>query len=191
MIRCYVGPMFSDKSAKLIDIYKDIWNKRVVLAVKPIIDTRDGSFIKSKKYPGEDISAEIVSTIEDIKNLIIKGDYKTVLIDEAEFLTGDVSTLIDLSVILDIDFFISGLSMTSEQKPFGIMGDILAVSDEVIHVRGSCQDCNRPAYYTYSLDETKCEQIKVGDDYISLCPSCLKRRYLKNQKMLTLGRVNQ
>lgn len=191
MIVSYTGPMFSDKSAALIEKYNSIWNKNIVVAVKPRIDTRDGASIISKKYPDEKIPAMLVDTIEDIKKIILEGCYKTVLIDEAEFLTGDVSELVDLSVLLDINFYISGLNMTSEQEPFGIMPDILAVSDEIIHIHGSCQDCGGKSSYTYSLDESKVNQIKVGNDYISLCPNCLKKRYLKNKyKVLELKEQN-
>lgn len=190
MIVSYTGPMFSDKSASLIDVYKNTWNKSLVTAVKPRIDTRDGSYIKSKKYPDESIPAVYVDSITDIKNHVLNGGYKIVLIDEAEFLTGDVSELVDLSVLLDINFYISGLNMTSEQNPFGIMGNILAVSDKIIHIHGSCQDCGLPSYYTYSLDESKNTDIKVGNDYISLCPGCLKKRYLKMNKAKILERKN-
>ncbi len=182
--------MFSDKSAKLIEVYTNIWNKRLIVALKPRLDKRDGAYIKSKKYPHIKIPARSIETIEEIKDIIINEGFKTVLIDEAEFLTGDVRDLIDLSVILGIDFYIAGLNMTSELEPFGIMADILAVSDEIMHVRGYCQDCNKPAYYSYSLNADKIQRIEVGDNYISLCPDCYKRRTLKQSgKYLTLWRI--
>ena len=190
MIRTYTGPMYSDKSASLIDIYNGLWNKDIVVAFKPKHDVRDGAVIKSKKYPGVEIPAIFVDTVEEIKEYVIKGSYRTVFIDEAQFLEGDVSNLVDLSVILDVDFYIAGLNMTSEQEPFGIMANFLAVSDETIHIRGYCQDCNKPSFYSYCLDEEqKTGMIKVGNDYISLCPACLKRRVLtKNGQRLTLRR---
>lgn len=65
MIVSYTGPMFSDKSAELIDIYRSIWNKSIIVAIKPRIDTRDGAFIKSKKYPDESIPAILVDSISE------------------------------------------------------------------------------------------------------------------------------
>lgn len=190
MIKCFTGPMFSDKSAYLVEIYEQLWNKDISIAFKPEIDSRDGDSIKSKKYPDKTIPAQFVKTTDDILKYIIEGNYKTVLIDEAQFLSGNARDLVDLSVILDIDFYIAGLNMTSEQEPFGFMQDILAVSDETIHVHGYCQDCNKPSYYSYSLSSDKVGQIKVGDEYISLCPNCLKRRILqKRGKKLMLRSV--
>lgn len=189
MIKSFVGPMYSDKSAHLVEIYNSIWNKAIILAFKPKIDTRDGSAIKSKKYAGIEIPAIFVDSIEEIKKHVITSNCRTVFIDEAQFLTGDVHELVDLSVILGIDFYIAGLNMTSEQEPFGIIPNILAVSDDIVIVNGYCQDCNKPSVYSYSLDTEKIEKIKVGNEYISLCPSCLKRRILKsnnNAKSLRL-----
>lgn len=188
MIRCFTGPCFSDKSASLIDIYSALWNKEIAVAFKSKKDIRDGSFIQSKKYPGVKIEAIAVDTIEEIKDIVLAGNYKTVFIDEAQFLQGDASVLVDLSVMADVDFYIAGLNMSSEQIPFGIMADILAVSDETNHIRGYCQDCNKPSVYSYSISkEEKTEMIQVGNDYVSLCPACLRRRTLaKDAKTLSL-----
>lgn len=183
MIRSYTGPMFCDKSACLIEIYKRIWNKNVCAVFKPKIDTRDGEKLKSKKYPDVEIPAIFVDSIEEIQKTILEGGYKTVLIDEAEFLTGDASVLVDLSVMLGVDFYIAGLNMTSEQVPFGIMPNILSVSDEINIIHGFCEDCNKPSVYSYSLNEEKKDAILVGDNYISLCPECLKKRLLKKNEI--------
>ena len=190
MIRTFTGPMFSDKSASLIDIYTCLWNKDIVIAFKPKQDVRDGAVIKSKKYEGVEIPAALVETTEEIKESIINSKFRTVFIDEAQLLKGDVRELVDLSVILNIDFYIAGLNMTSEQEPFGIMAHILAVSDEITHIHGYCQDCNKPSCFTYSLNENKKGQVEVGDNYVSVCPECLKRRTLTNSRnKLTLRRV--
>ena len=130
MIRTYVGPMFSGKSDSLITIYNKIWNKKLVLAFKPKCDSRDGASIKSKNYDVE-IPAIYIKDLKEIKKHIKDKNIHTIFIDEAQFLTGDVKELVYLSVVEEIDFYIAGLNMTSEQKPFGIMPDILAVSDTV------------------------------------------------------------
>lgn len=185
MIKSYVGPMYSGKSDALIKDYKSIWNKDLIIAFKPRKDFRDGPFIKSKNYE-EKIPATFIDNIDEIINYIKDGQYRTVLIDEAELLEGDATILADLSVLLDIDFKIAGLNMTSEQEPFGIMGDILAVSDEIEVIKGSCQDCARPSIYSFYMGDDKDGQIKVGDtNYISLCPRCLKMRK-KTSKVLNL-----
>ena len=79
--------------------------------------------------------------------------------------------------------------MTSEQKSFGIMGDILAVSDDIEIITGFCQDCNKPSRYSFYEPE-KTEDVAVGDNgYVSLCPSCLRKRVMRRDevKRLVLG----
>lgn len=189
MIKSFVGPMFSGKSDALISTYTKIWNKSLVAAFKPKNDSRDKDEIKSKNYEIS-IPAIYIEDLSEILDYVQKNNIRTVFIDEAEFLTGDVSLLVDMSVILEIDFYIAGLNMTSEQKPFGLMPDILAVSDEVINITGFCQDCNRPSVYSYYISDDKDSDILVGDaNYVSLCPSCLRKRKGKRLILTRDGEV--
>ena len=181
MIRTYVGPMFSGKSDSLITIYNKIWNKKLVLAFKPKCDSRDGASIKSKNYDVE-IPAIYIKDLKEIKKHIKNKNIHTIFIDEAQFLQGDVKELVYLSVVEEIDFYIAGLNMTSEQKPFGIMPDILAVSDTVHTITGFCQECNKPSTFTY-YEAKKKSDVLVGDEgYVSLCQRCLKKHMLKGKK---------
>ena len=110
-----------------------------------------------------------------------KKNTRTIFIDEANFLKGDVSILVELSVDMNIDIYICGLNMTSEQKPFGIMPQILAVSDYIDIKKGYCTDCNREASYTFFEGE-KDGDIIVGDSgYITLCESCLTKRRKRDE----------
>lgn len=185
MITTFVGPMFSGKSDSLINIYNKIWNKDIVIAFKPANDVRDENFIKSKNWETK-IPAIYISDLSEIRAYLEGGKYKTVFIDEAQFLKGDVSVLTDLSVEYDIDFYIAGLNMTSEQNPFGIMPNILAVSNTVQVITGFCEECNKPSYYTYYEGE-KSGDVLVGDNkYKSLCPACLAKKLAsKNVKSRT------
>lgn len=179
MIKSYVGPMFSGKSDGIISLYNNIYRKDLVLCFKPQIDTRDGASIKSRNNDLT-VPAIIINDLSEIPTYVIDKGIRTVIIDEAEFLTGDVQILVDLSVLYEIDFYIAGLNMTSEQQPFGIMPDILSVSDEIENVKGFCTDCNRPSVYTYYENNDKSNDVLVGDSgYTSLCPNCLKKRLEK------------
>ena len=48
MITTFIGPMFSGKSDKLIEIYNSIYNKKTIFTFKPYLDTRDDCYIKSR-----------------------------------------------------------------------------------------------------------------------------------------------
>ena len=186
MINTYVGPMFSGKSDSLINIYSKIWNKDIVMAFKPKNDTRDENYIKSKNSDLI-IPAYYIEYLEEIYDYIDEREkngkhVSTIFIDEAQFLKGSVDVLTDLSVNYDIDFYIGGLNMTSEQKPFGLMPYIMAVSENVDVIKGFCVECNKPSIYTYYEGE-KDSDVLVGDgNYTSLCRKCLAKKGIKIRK---------
>lgn len=175
MIKTFVGPMFSGKSDALIGIYNKIWNKDLVCAFKPNKDGRDGDEIKSKNYEIT-IPAICIDDVGEIKNYVINNNIHTIFIDEAQMLQGDVTELVDLSVLFDIDIYIAGLNMTGEQKPFEMMGHILAISDSIETINGFCQECNKPSVYSLYIGDDALPEVLIGDQYyVSLCPRCLKR----------------
>lgn len=181
MIHVKTGPMFSSKSAVLIERYNNIWNKDRVVCFKPKVDSRDYGIIKSRTSETK-IDAICIEKLEDIYKYIDSAT-RTIFIDEIEFLEGDVHVLLDLSINYDIDFYISGLNMTSEQEPFGIMPNVLAIADEIEILPASCYDCNKDAAYTYYELQDKRDTVKVGNDgYIPLCASCLKKRREKEKQ---------
>ena len=179
MIKTFTGPMFSGKTTALLSTYFNMWNKNGIICFKPKMDTRDDG-IKSRNFD-ENISAIEIDDLSEI-NDYLKKNTKTIFIDEANFLKGDVSVLVNISVDKNIDVYVSGLNMTSEQKPFGIMPNILAVSNEIEITNGYCSICNREAHYSY-FEGNKDGDIVVGDNgYMSLCEDCLRKK--RNKKEL-------
>lgn len=170
MIKVITGAMFSGKSYRLIEILNKL-NTNTIKIFKPRIDTRDNEFIKSRNC--EDTYKGIL--IYDLKEIpqYINDDIKTIIIDEAQFLTGDIKIIIDLH-LKGYDFIISGLNLTSEQKPFGIMRDIMCVATDVEILKARCRCCDKNnAEYTYSANENKNNDILVGGCYLPICRECL------------------
>lgn len=170
--------MFSGKTSALLTTYFNMWNKSNIMCFKPKINTRDDG-IKSKNIK-ENVSAIEIDDLSEIMGYI-KKNTRTIFIDEANFLNGDVGVLTQLSVDKNIDIYVAGLNMTSEQKPFGIMPNILAVSDYIEISKSYCTVCNREASFTY-FEGNKSDDIEVGDSgYISLCEDCLRKRRKKDE----------
>lgn len=165
--------MFSGKTNTALTLYHKIWNKKHVLCFKPKIDTRDYGVIKSRDYQ-EGVPAICIESLEEICNYI-DDSTRTIFIDEAQFLKGSYRVLNYLSIVCDIDVHVIGLNIDVNQEPFGIMPEILAISDEVVHIKAICYDCNKEASYTYY--DGQYDGIAVGDEnYYPLCRSCLKKR---------------
>ena len=177
MITVYSGPMFSGKSAGLLTAYDNIWNKDNILAFKPKTDTRDYGIIKSRKSSIL-INAICIKDLKEIKKHINKNT-KTIFIDEIQFLSGDVSEILKLSINRDIDFHIAGLNMTSEQKPFGIMPQVMAIADQIYIYKAVCFDCNKPAGFSFYENEKDGDELVGSKGYVPLCRNCLKKRRKK------------
>ena len=187
MIYVYTGPMFSEKSKALINTYNLLTNESQAKALcfKPSKDNRDKTKIRSRALK-QQIDAIVIKTFEDILKYI-KEDTKYIFIDEIQFITGNYNILMDLSIEKDIDFYIAGLSLTSEQKPFGEMPNILAIANEIITLYALCE-CGHEAAYSY-CKENKTSDILIGDkEYKPVCRECLIK-YRKGKTNERKGRI--
>ena len=179
MITTFTGPMFSGKSKKLIDVYNSFYNKKNIICFKPNLDTRDSMIITSRDTELE-IRTFLIDYLEDIPNILdnmkdLNKEGRIILIDEAQFLKGNVKILLRLSIEKDYYIFISGLNLTTDLKPFGIMGDILAISDEIHFLKSSCYYCGRLASYTKCLVDKKQDILVGSNEYVPICNYCLKK----------------
>ena len=174
MIKVITGAMFSGKSFELIELLKAL-DMNTVKIFKPNIDTRDKGIIKSRATS----KTYTALLIDDLKKIpqYIDNNTKTIVIDEAQFLTGDISIIVDLH-LKGYDFIIAGLNLTSERKPFGLMKDIMCIATDIEILKAKCICCNKiNADYTYSIKNKK-EDILVGEYYIPICRECLGGKIL-------------
>lgn len=175
MIKVITGAMFSGKSFELIELLKAL-DMNTVKIFKPNIDTRDKGIIKSRVT----LETYMALLIDDLKEIpqYIDNNTKTIVIDEAQFLTGDISIIVDLH-LKGYDFIIAGLNLTSERKPFGLMRDIMCVATDIEILKAKCAVCGLiKAEYTYSANNKKEGDILVGEYYIPICRECLGGKIL-------------
>lgn len=166
-INVFTGPMKSGKSQMIInEANRQVIAGKKIQMFKPKLDTRDYENIADRN--GNKLTAINITDIEEIKNY----DADVYVIDEFQFLNGSVNTIEEMAS-KGKKFFIAGLNLTAEKKPFGKMGDLLCVSDNVQMLTSICEICkNDNAIYTY-CKESKDSDILVGDSqYIPVCRSC-------------------
>lgn len=167
-INVFSGPMKCGKSATLIkEANNQIANGKNVKFFKPLMDDR---FSKDNivDRDGNTFPAINIERIDEIENY----DADVYLIDEFQFLEGEITTIQKL-VNKGKKFYIAGLNLTTEKKPFGKMGDLLCNSDNVRMMTAHCECCKqREAIYTYCTVE-KIGDILVGEDmYMPVCSEC-------------------
>lgn len=171
MITTYIGPMFSGKSDKLIKVYDSIYNKKNIISFKPVEDSRDLGIITSRDSETK-IKCHLIHTFEDILTIIKsidKFEGKIILIDEAQLIDGDPNVLHYLSIMEHFNIYIAGLQLTSDLKLFGKMGCILAISDKIVKLRGTCYYCGKPGDYTKCLVNKDTDILIGNDEYICTC----------------------
>ena len=174
LINVFTGPMKSGKTSKLISIYEDLseTTKYKCMMFKPLIDNR----FSNTEVVSRDGERIVCVNIDSIYDLLSYRDLVDIFfIDEFQFIKGQ-----DLHIILNsfIDegkkFYIAGLNLTAERKPFRNMPQLLALADEVEYLEARCDKCGKPAIYTYCKNKKK-DDILIGDsEYLALCHNCYK-----------------
>ena len=144
-INVFAGPMKCGKTQKIInELDRQLIAGKDIKVFKPKIDTRfGGSNIVTRV--GKEVAAINIDQIDELKNY----DAEIYFIDEFQFLDGDVNTIEEMAQT-GKKFYISGLNLTAEKKPFGKMGDLLCIADNIQMMTSICEVCkNENAIFSY------------------------------------------
>lgn len=163
MLTVITGPMFAGKSSKLLSIARAnlIAGKRVGY-FKPKRDDRDGDVIAT--HDGVSVECNVASNSANLYEKFRK--YDVFCIDEAQFF--DSQSLIQFVTqavyFSDKEVVISGLSQDSDGRPFGAMPHLLAIADDIIHLKAVCSSTLEigAATRTYRKDKSNTNQVAVG-----------------------------
>lgn len=177
-LHAYVGAMGVGKTSLLCDRFKkDTESGLSVLAVRPIIDTRDNDPYVIRSRQGHSIPCIPVNTLDELFESDLKGIDK-IYIDEVQFF-GDVlevEAMFDLNMN-GIDVEVYGLDLNAFSEDFGVMGLLLARADVVYKISNKCPVCKaHPIRFTANTGELSDSEVNVGDldEYKPMCKVCFK-----------------
>ena len=149
------GPMFAGKSEKMIQALQQGQLLDIVIN-KPLVlkHSFDQARYDNKHIVSHSKQIFPCNLIDDegLKTLSINDAYDWIFIDEAQFFSS--SLLVDTCINFlhhGINICCAGLNQDSFGKPFGAMGDILALSDHIIHLTARCSICQQAATKTHRL----------------------------------------
>lgn len=144
-INVFSGPMKCGKSMQIINEFnRQLVTGKNVMLFKPTLDNRMGDNIIGTRN-GIKVEAKNITDIDELQNY----DADVFFIDEFQFLNGDIKTIEQLAE-KGKKFFIAGLNLTSDKKPFGKMGDLLCIADNIKMMTAICEICkNDNAVYSY------------------------------------------
>ncbi|MUT66275.1 thymidine kinase [Paenibacillus sp. NEAU-GSW1] len=150
IVTVITGPMFSEKSGELIRRCQKLaqFGRMKVAAYKPAEDYRFGQAeIVSRigyRLPAASISRELP---EDQIRKVLKEteEADVVAFDEVQFFAEPIFELISALAAGGKQVITAGLNMDYRGKPFGSIGQLLAVADEIVKLSAFCAVCGSPS----------------------------------------------
>ncbi|HXH30499.1 MAG TPA: thymidine kinase [Bacteriovoracaceae bacterium] len=185
-IEVICGPMFSGKTEELIRRVKraQIAKQRVQI-FKPSIDVRyDKEDVVS--HSSQVIKSEPVDSAVDIL-IRLKDSTRVVAIDEIQFFDENITKVVSKLAARGYRVICAGLDLDYRGEPFGPMGTLLALADEVIKIHAICTVCGAPATRSQRLSKSK-ETVLLGetDTYEARCRGHYQLEDTEEQGLLPL-----
>lgn len=183
-INLILGPMFSGKTTKLIEIYREAQFCNInTIVINHKLDTRYSNN-KLSNHDREMIPCIFLDKLYDMKqesSVLIKimcAD--VILINEGQFFSDLKAWVLELCETYNKKIYISGLDGDYKRDKIGTILDLIPYCDSVEKYTSFCSYCKNgtKGLFTHRLSK-ETEQICVGsDNYIPLCRKC----YIENTR---------
>ncbi len=168
-----VGPMFSGKTSKLLEIYKQCKFCNIpVIIINHEIDNRYHETFMSNhdKIMAPCIKTGILHDIferEEIKNS------EVILINEGQFFP-DLYDAVYKMVYLGKKVYVSGLDGDFKLQKFGQILDLIPLCDKITKLTSLCSKCKNgtPGIFSMRLTDEKEQTVVGSDNYIPVCRKC-------------------
>jgi len=179
----YMGPMYSGKTSKLLELYKQFAFCN--------IDTAVVNFAEDDRYTKE----SIVSTHDQqtipctlsmslFESFPIESEtfnkFSVYLINEGQFFPDIVEwTKIAISRPHNKRVYICGLDGDFKRNVFGNWLDLIAYSDTIEKLTSICWDCREEsAIFSHRMTGETRQKVIGSDSYIPLCRNCYEERHI-------------
>jgi thymidine kinase len=198
-LELFIGPMFSGKTSKLVEIYKQCLFCNIQVAVInhsidkryddtllsthdkimiPCIQTNkliDVWYYKTDKRGNEGLDEDdIIWRQFDDTIKLINAD--VILINEGQFFE-DLCPAVDHMLKHNKKIYVCGLDGDFERKKFGQILDLIPLCDKITKMTSLCSLCKNGTAGIFSKRiSSEKEQTVVGsDNYIPVCRTCYEK----------------
>ena len=171
-IEVITGPMFSGKSEELIKRINVLsYANMNILILKPKLDSR-GIKNKITSRNGTSANTEVISNVSEIEKLL-NSKHQVLVIDEAQFLEGDVAKYCNKKANEGLKIIVSGLDQDYLGNSFGPIPHLLSYAEFVSKLTAICFKCHNAATMTYRKSKVG-GILQIGDkeSYEARCRSC-------------------
>ena len=176
----YLGPMFSGKTSKLIQIYKTrtyIGKKIAVLNFSQdyrysdsMLSTHDQMMIPCIFV---DCLKEIWQNREHEYYTILK-EADTILINEGQFFPDIFEIVVEMIEDAGKEVHICGLDGDFQRRTFGSLLQLIPYCNTVEKLNALCADCRdgTPAIFSHRISQETAQIVIGSDNYKPLCRDC-------------------
>jgi len=177
-LELFIGPMFSGKTSKILEIYKQCNFCNIdVLVINHSIDTRYDAKLLST-HNNEKIDCEQLNQLKTLfeegenLNLLYKKS-KVILINEGQFFE-DLYDSINIMLNDNKQIYVCGLDGDFERKKFGQILDLIPLCDKVIKFTSLCNICKDGtlALFSKRLSSEKDQTLIGVTNYAPVCRNC-------------------
>lgn len=168
-----IGPMFSGKTSRLVDIYKQCNFCNIpVTVINHCIDNRYHDTMLSTH---DKVMIPCIKTDKLLPVLLTSAIKETdvILINEGQFFS-DLYEAVHMLLFIGKKIYVGGLDGDFERKKFGQILDLIPLSDKVTKLTSLCSNCKdgTPGIFSKRITN-QTEQTVVGsDNYIPVCRKC-------------------
>lgn len=186
-----LGPMFSGKTSKILEIYKQcIFSNIPVVAINHSSDTRYSETMISThdKQMIPCIQTDKLYNLNEDQELYGKLlDCKVILINEGQFFEDLYTWVIEMIDVYKKEIYVCGLDGDFNRNKFGSILNLIPYCDKVNKLKSLCSICRdgTKAIFSHRISQEK-QQILIGSDcYKPVCRKCYEEnnsiKYLQDQ----------
>jgi len=179
------GCMFSGKTEELIRRLERVRIAKIpFLLFKSTVDTRSGTG-KTMTHYGREFSAHELATGKETLGELVStvgqealDNAQVIAFDEGNFFSNNLVDLCQQLVKTGKRVIVAGTDLTFDEKPFGPMGLLITLADQVDKLHAVCVKCGAEATRSQRIKDGKPvlrgDEILVGgeDDYEARCRKC-------------------
>jgi thymidine kinase len=178
-IEVIAGVMFSGKSEELMRrVRRAIIARRRVQVFKSHLDQRYAGVQRVSSHDGRSVDAVPIDSASELMRQV-RSDTEVVAVDEVQFLDAGVVEAVSALAGRGVRVILAGTDTDFRGEPFGAMGTLLAIAEEVEKLRAICTVCGDDACRNQRLVDGQpapwdAPIIQVGgsESYEARCRHC-------------------
>ena len=175
-LKIIIGPMFSGKTTKLVDLYNSLTGSDVtsenILVINHNIDTRTTTGLISTHDFTSKVPCVHLEHLMDAVTTPSLSKQQYILINEAQFFPDLKVSVIKLVEQYCKTVIICGLDSDYKREKFGDIWDLIPHADCIIKLKGQCNNCMDQSLFTHRVSNEKDQEVIGTNNYIPLCRKC-------------------